>query len=226
MSNSVSAPPFSRLGIVVGMEAEAALIRPFLPTARFWLSGATLSGARQAVLDLLESGVDALLSFGLAAGLDPALQPGAVVVPRHVVVNGERLAAAPALLDWLGADRADVIDGDLLHSDVIVTAAARKMALFRQTGCVALDMESGVVAEMAAVRQVPFAVMRVVCDPADRTLPPAAVVALRPDGSLAVGALARSILCNQFQIPALIRVGRDAGQARMAAKAALERRFS
>ncbi|MDT8870402.1 hypothetical protein RAA17_02250 [Komagataeibacter rhaeticus] len=95
---------------------------------------------------------------------------------------------------------------------MIVTEATRKAELFRQTGCVALDMESGVVAEMAAARRVPFAVMRVVCDPADRTLPPAAVVALRPDGSLAVGALARSILCNPLQIPALIRVGRDAGR--------------
>ncbi|KDU97623.1 hypothetical protein CFR78_00020 [Komagataeibacter rhaeticus] len=225
MPDPVSVSPFSRLGIVVGMEAEAALIRPFLPQARFGLSGATLSGARQAVLDLLEGGVDALLSFGLAAGLDPALAPGAVVMPAHVVVNGERLAASPALLDWLGAGRADVLGGDLLHSDVIVTEATRKAELFRQTGCVALDMESGVVAEMAAARRVPFAVMRVVCDPADRTLPPAAVVALRPDGSLAVGALARSILCNPLQIPALIRVGRDAGEARGAARAVLARRF-
>ncbi|QHC35113.1 hypothetical protein [Komagataeibacter xylinus] len=225
MSGSTAVSPFSRLGIVVGMEAEAALIRPFLPHARFGLSGATLSGARQAVLDLLEGGVDALLSFGLAAGLDPALQPGAVVVPHNVLVNGERLPAAPALLSWLGAERADVVGGDLLHSDVIVTAATRKMALYRETGCVALDMESGVVAEMAAARKVPFAVLRVVCDPAERTLPPAAVVALRPDGSLAVGALARSIACNPFQIPALIRVGRDAGLARAAAKAVLARRF-
>ena len=225
MSDPVSVSPFSRLGIVVGMEAEASLIRPFLPQARFGLSGATLSGARQAVLDLLEGGVDALLSFGLAAGLDPALAPGAVVMPAHVVVNGERIAVSPALLGWLGTRRADVMAGDLLHSDVIVTEAARKAALFRQTGCVALDMESGVVAEMAAARKVPFAAMRVICDPADRTLPPAAVVALRPDGSLAVGALARSILCNPLQIPALIRVGRDAGEARKAARAVLARRF-
>ncbi|MFT9163739.1 MAG: hypothetical protein ABF504_01530 [Komagataeibacter saccharivorans] len=225
MPDTVSVSPFSRLGIVVGMEAEASLIRPFLPDARFGLSGATLSGARQVVLDLLESGVDALLSFGLAAGLDPALDPGAVVIPQNVMVNGERLPAFPALLSWLGADRADVIGGDLLHSDVIVTAATRKTALFRQTGCVALDMESGVVAEMAAARKVPFAVMRVVCDPADRTLPPAAVVALRPDGRLAVGALTRSILCDPLQIPALMRVGRDAGHARKAAQAALARRF-
>ncbi|GAB6967307.1 purine phosphorylase [Komagataeibacter kakiaceti JCM 25156] len=225
MSDTVSTPPFSRLGIVVGMEAEASLIRPFLPHARIGLSGATLSGARQAVLDLLEGGVDALLSFGLAAGLDPALPPGTVVIPRHVMVNGERLAAAPSLLAWLGAERPDVTGGDLLHSDVIVTAARRKTDLFSQTGCVALDMESGVVAEMASMRKVPFAALRVICDPADRTLPPAAVVALRPDGSLAVGALIRSILCDPLQIPALIRVGRDAGQARTAARTVLAHRF-
>ncbi|RFD20854.1 hypothetical protein DY926_03660 [Komagataeibacter melaceti] len=226
MSDTATTAPFSRLGIVVGMEAEASLIRPFLPHARFGLSGATLSGARQAVLDLLEGGVDALLSFGLAAGLDPALAPGTVVIPRHVMVNGERLAASPALLAWLGAERADVVGGDLLHSDVIVTDARRKTALFSQTGCVALDMESGVVAEMASMRKVPFAALRVVCDPADRTLPPAAMVALRPDGSLAVGALIRSIACNPLQIPALIRVGRDAGAARNAVKAVLAQRFS
>ena len=227
MDNSMQATvvvPFTRLGIVVGMEAEAALIRPFFPAARFGISGATLDGARRATSILLTSGVDAVLSFGLAAGLDPALYPGLVLLPRHVVVDGARIPTDPAFSDWLGQGLRTVQRGDLLHSDVIVSDRKEKAELFAQSGCEGLDMESGVVATLCSERKVAFAVLRVVCDPADRTLPPAAVVALQPGGGIALGAILRNVLAHPGQIPALIEVGRDAGMARKAARAMLRRR--
>ncbi|PYD75398.1 phosphorylase family protein [Novacetimonas pomaceti] len=217
--------PFTRLGIVVGMEAEAALIRPFFPNARFGISGATLDGARRATSTLLACGVDAVLSFGLAAGLDPALYAGIILLPRHVVVDGARIPTDPAFSDWLGQGLRSVQRGDLLQSDVIVSDAPRKAELFARSGCEGLDMESGVVAQVCSERKVPFAVLRVVCDPADRTLPPAAVVALQADGEIALGPILRSVLAHPGQIPALIQVGRDAGKARKAMRAMLQRRF-
>lgn len=209
------------------MEAEAALIRAAAPDAVIGISGATADGARAAVDALLRGGAEALLSFGLAAGLDPVLRPGAVLVPAHVrLPDGRRLAADPGLVAWLGGGRPDIVTDDLLHSDAVIVTAGRKGTCFRRTGCAGLDMESGFVAAGAVAAGVPFAVLRVVCDPAGRTLPPAAVLALRPDGGIGLGGILVSVLRRPTQIPALIALGRDAARARAAARRVLGTLFA
>ena len=52
--------------------------------------------------------------------------------------------------------------------------------MFDKTGAFAADMESHVVARIANERQLPFAVLRVIADPANQRLPPAAIQ--RPKG--------------------------------------------
>ena len=51
---------------------------------------------------------------------------------------------------------------------------------------------------------------RVIIDPADRALPPAALVGLRSDGTPDVGAVFRSVLQQPSQLPALLRIALDA----------------
>jgi hypothetical protein len=133
--------------------------------------------------------VDALLSFGLAAGLDPICGPVRCWCPGIAwLPDGRLLAAAPWLLAWLGDGRPDRVSTDLLHSDDIVATAGRKGRVVPGTGCAGLDMESGFVAEGAERAGLPFAVLRVVCDPAGRS-PPAAVLALQPDGGIGLGGI-------------------------------------
>ncbi len=74
-------------------------------------------------------------------------------------------------------------------------------------------MESHIVARIAARHGLPFAVLRVVADPLDHNLPPAALVAMRPDGTTDVGACLRSLARQPGQLPALVRVAFDTRRA-------------
>ncbi len=195
------------LGLLVGLEAEARIARRLGKVA---IGGGTAEGAARAAAQLAASGVDALLSFGLAGGLDPALRPGALVIPAAVLTNGERLAADPGLLQaWQGPTAAL-----LLASENIIASRGDKQAAFAATGAQAVDMESGALARAARRAGLPWAVLRVICDPAERDLPPAAFAALSVSGAIAGWRIARSILANPAQVPALIRLGGDAALAR------------
>lgn len=199
--------PF-RLGIVVGLDAEARLARRLGPAVLIGIGGATSAGAAQAAADLASRGATHLLSFGLAAGLDPSLRAGDLLVPAQVVVDGHRHDADPRLRGLLGGGS----DAPLLHSESLVSEPDAKAALRRSSGCGSLDMESGAVALAGR----PFAVLRAVCDPAGRALPPAARIALRPDGRLKGLQILGSILRHPGQLPDLLALARDAGRAKQA----------
>jgi hypothetical protein len=88
------------LGIVTGLAAEARLARPLgLALA----GGGQPDGAEAAAEWLVEQRVDALVSFGLAGGLDPALRPGDVVVPATVRDDNYVYATDPRVSARFGA---------------------------------------------------------------------------------------------------------------------------
>ncbi|MBO1324853.1 hypothetical protein K2X14_06800 [Acetobacter sp. TBRC 12305] len=215
---ALAAVPFSlsRPGILVGLKAEAGLIRSVFPHAAIAASGATRTGAQREAARLAACGVNCLLSFGLAAGLDPSLPAGTIVVPATVKGWQSTWTCDATLRHILGGEQPGTIGGALLHSDDVVLDAAHKAELFAASHCAALDMESAFLARAAEEAGLPFAVLRVICDPASRSLPPVAASVLSPDGGLQVGTLLRSLLRHPGQIGGLIRLGQDAGMARKA----------
>ncbi len=198
------------LGIITGLTAEARLARP-LGLAR--AGGGTPEGAEAAAEWLVGQGVEGLVSFGLAGGLDPALRPGDVVVPLRVR-EGDRVIATDKLL----SARFGVPGGMLLAGGAVVAGAGEKARLFEQTGAIAVDLESGAVARVAARHGLPFAVLRAICDPAERDLPPAALVALDNSGAIGLWRVLASVARHPGQVRALIALGRDAAAARAALK--------
>jgi hypothetical protein len=95
----------------------------------------------------------------------------------------------------------------------MVTAASEKASLHRATNALAVDMESHVAARVAGHHRLPCVAVRVICDPADRSLPPATYVGMKPDGSMDIMAVLRSLLGRPGQLPALIGVAIDAERA-------------
>lgn len=197
-----------RIGVVVGLAAEARIVRRLgWPVA---VGGGTTAGAEHAAQRLVNQGAEALVSFGLAGGLDPVLRPGAVIVPSAVIARDERHATDPALSRALGGTTPNLV----LGADAIVASVEEKRRLRDQTGAAAVDLESGAVARIAALRGLPFAVLRAICDPADGTLPPAAVAALDVRGALHVWRVLGSVAAQPQQIPALLALAAAAVAAR------------
>ncbi len=196
------------IGIVTGLTAEARLAAP-LGTTR--AGGGTPEGARQAAEYLIAQGATALISFGLAGGLNPALRAGSLIIPAAVGAA----ATDPFLTGALGGPL-----GTLHAGREIVTTAAEKARLYAITCADAIDLESGEVAAIAAVHGVKFAALRAICDQADSTLPPAAIIAVDARGAIALARVAASVLRQPGQLPALLRLAGHAAGAR----AALQRR--
>ncbi len=165
---------------------------------------------RDAVTELLDQGVGALVSLGLAGGLAPGLRPGALIVPSQVIVGSERFVADPALSHVLGGTTPHALFG----GDVVVATTAAKQRLYQATGAVAVDLETGIVARAATVRGIPFAVLRAICDPAERALPPAALTALDARGVIGTWRVLASVAAHPGQLPALLALAADAAVAR------------
>lgn len=206
-----SLPPRARIGILVGLAAEARIAAPL--GCRVAIGGGTAAGAEAAVRDLVKAGATALVSFGLAGGLDPALPPGTLLVPQTLLLDGHNpLATDAALCAWLGGATL----GPLLCGTEIVPDVAGKRALHACTGAAAVDLESGAVARAAARHGLASAALRAVCDPAERDLPPAALAALDATGGIGAVRVLGSVLRRPAQIPALLRLARDAAAAQRA----------
>lgn len=202
--------------LIVGLTAEARVARPLgWPVA---VGGGTFEGAVAATEQAIRDGASALVSFGLAGGLDPALRPGVVLSPIEVLVDGSRIATDASLRARLGAG----LPVPLLGARTVAATAAAKHALFAATGAGAIDLESGAVARMAASHALPFAVLRAVCDPADRDLPPAALIALDQHGAIGFARIIASIITHPRQLPPLLRLVRDAHAARQSLRSAIK----
>jgi len=196
------------IGIVTGLTAEARLARP-LGVAR--AGGGTPQGAARAAERLIAEGATALISFGLAGGLNPALPAGTLIIPAAIGMADGICTTDTALTRALGGPvRA------LYAATSMAVTAAEKAALHEAIGADAIDLESGAVAEVASAHGIPFAALRAICDPADRTLPPAALIALDAAGTITLVRVAASVLRQPSQIPGLIRLARDAAAARRA----------
>ena len=164
-------------------------------------------------LDALHGDIEGVISFGLAGGLSPLVKVGEGVIADQVIFGSEQWRCDERWRVALAAKMIGAHQGPIAASETILENATRKAALFATTGALAVDMESAAAARFAAARKLPFAVLRVISDDARHVMPPAALVAMNPDGGIAVGRVLASLLRHPLQIPSLIRTARTSGKA-------------
>ena len=182
------------LGVVVALPIEAGSFG--LPHRRAgdvetfdWgmlaIAGLGFERVGEAAHRLIERGARALLSWGVAGGLSPALSPGDLLLPLRVIADQGEWNTDPELRARLRRVLGgSALEGGALHcSRAPVTSVEEKKALAAR-GMLAVDMESAAVAIVAQRAGIPFVAVKAICDPASREIPAVALRLLDDDGSL------------------------------------------
>ncbi|MEM8824855.1 MAG: phosphorylase [Pseudomonadota bacterium] len=181
------------------MHRAARALGPLRDRAIFVASGSSARRAAEQAEDIVASGVAALVSFGIAGALDPALQVGDVVRASRVASETSTFGEANGPLVW--------------GSEAIIGDPAEKAALHRRTGAAIVDLESHGVAAAADRAGLPFFVIRAVSDDARHRLPAYLADAVTPDGRPRLGPVLAGLARSPTTLPALIRLGRNTSKA-------------
>ncbi|MBV8061515.1 MAG: hypothetical protein JO126_06200 [Alphaproteobacteria bacterium] len=193
------------LGILTGLETEAALARK-IPNSIVTCSGARPARARVLAREMIAKGATCLMSFGIAGGLSSEAPVGSTVIATHIVSHDNAWNCDPAWITRLADLMPHALLGGVWGSETLVPTAEEKLALYNQSRCLSVDMESQCAAEIAAQSGVPMIVVRTVCDAAHMNVPPLVMNAIKEDGSTDVGRAVVSLLRYPRQIKSLIDV--------------------
>ena len=104
----------------------------------------------------MAAGCGGLISFGVAGGLAPNLKPGDCVIGSAVIDKETTRATDTRWARRLSAVIPGSIQGTIVGVREPIAHADEKQALHEQTGAVAVDMESHVVARAAEQHGVPW----------------------------------------------------------------------
>ena len=197
---------------VTGLQREGRIVAG--DGVRVVTCGGSGEVLRRELAIAIDDSVRGIISFGICGGLAPNLAPGTCIIASGIVSRGDRI---PVDQEWsarLQRLLPQAADGPIADIGALLATKKEKSALFAMTGALGADMESHVAAEMAADRQIPFACLRAIADPAWSDLPPAASCAvINENGTVNKGAVLRSLLAKPGQVPALVRAARETNAA-------------
>lgn len=203
-------------GYVVALVSEAGTV-PDHSTARVRAAGPGPARAERAARALLKGGAMALVSWGCAGGLDPALAPGALVLPRFVRSRDGRIF--PLHRDWHRAALAALSALPLTAVEMLVESTApcstpaAKRSLRAACEAAITDMESAGVARVAAAAGVPLLVVRAIVDPVDESLSAATLAGIDAGGRSRPWRVAARLMRNPLELPAVVRTASHYRQA-------------
>lgn len=214
------------VGIVTAMRIESRCITArHLPlgevinlgnNAAICLCGMGENAARNAATKLLAEGATALISFGVAGALDSKLRPGDLVLPESVY--NEQLL--PVSLPWRDQvqnslpSHIQIIGGKLATGKKVLTSLVEKNEFAKTTGAIAVDLESGAIAEVAKNSDIPFLAIRAISDPIEFSPPLALLNAVNSDGSANLGRILFLLLQRSVTLSTLLRLAREVRIAR------------
>jgi hopanoid-associated phosphorylase len=196
---------------VTGLAREAAIVSG--PDIAAIAGGGDCIALQRKLETAIGPETGGIISIGIAGALSPRLSVGSVVAAGEVVAGAARFLADRRWLEEIALRLPDAARGAIAGADKVLASPGAKAALFDDTGALAVDMESHIAARLAASCGVPFAALRVISDRAGDTLPGAALVAMKPDGGIALGRVLGAVLAEPRQVPLLLKTARDSRTA-------------
>jgi nucleoside phosphorylase len=166
------------------------------------------------------------VSTGCAGGLSDAVRCGDLVAATSVVVLGagggaeRRLEASGAAVAARMAAGGQRVQAGAIASSAHVLTTVEDKARAAGTGAIAVDMESGAIAEVAAWRGIPFVGLRAILDEAGDVLPSALLSADASGEPRVLAMLARAAV-RPWTWSVLGRLGRQQRAATAALRAGL-----
>jgi len=200
-----------RVGVLVGMASEAGCLedRDDLVVR---ISGSQPAKAKSLSQDLIGEGVEGLVSFGLAGALDLRFDPGDLVLAESVIDPARRRFAVDAAwrtrFDQATNDDFVCVGGLVAGTDRVLGTAEEKAALARETGAIAVDMESHWVAWAADNAGLPFLVVRAIVDRADQAVPDVASAGIDADGRPRIWSVVGGLIRRPSAIGDVFRLAR------------------
>jgi hopanoid-associated phosphorylase len=204
-------PPSTFLLVVSGLLVEARIASG--SGVRGVVGGGNAARLVREIERAISDGARALLSFGIAGGLEPGLASGTIIVPDLVIAGEERFPTDAAWSRQLRARLPDSLVRTIAGTDYPIVSVPAKARLRAETGAAAADMESHHAARAAARTGLSLAAVRVIADPAHRAVPAAAVAGMGEDGRADLRALLAALARHPRDVGPLMRIAADARRA-------------
>ena len=167
---------------------------------------------------LIAEGAAALLSWGSGGALHPKLSPGNLILPKSVIVSQKNVFPTDA--DWHNRlvarlkNHLEIHSEPLAQSPSVLTSPMEKFNFLNQNDAIAVDMESGSVAEIASRANLPFMAIRAIADTADMAIPVSALNAIDEHGGLRPMRLLSTLARKPSDLIPLARLSRSFRAAR------------
>ena len=207
-----------RVGVLTGLSAEARLLRKEFGGATrepiVLSTGADPLRAQSQAEWLVPAGAIAIVSFGLAGGVNPKLKAGDLICADRVILpEGRSIVTDPvwvqSALRRMKLSRSQVAIGPIGGTDRPLTTIDEKRHFASRSGALAADMESASAAIVAEHNGLPLLVVRAVSDSADRALPTVARIPLLPSGDIRLASVAQALCALPVEWPAVARLALD-----------------
>ncbi len=168
------------------------------------------------------AGASLVGSIGVSGALAPQLETGTVILAEAICNRAPGLEPAYACSQDLVHLLEQAMEqaaipcrrGTLLCTDAPLLTPADKLAAHRQTGALAVDMESAAAAHAARAAGRPFFCLRVICDPAERLLAPELLCGVDRQGNSRPLRVLAALARRPRLLAPLLAMARDFARAR------------